>query len=221
MKNHLFSFICLLAFAACKDNATETTTAQTADKPKAEMVSNKEMKGLKVGDKAPEFSLKNHDGTMISLSDYAGKKGTILTFTCNHCPYAVMYEDRLNMLHSKYAGQGYPVLAINPNDPEVKPEDSFENMGVRAKEKGFEFAYLFDDGQKIYPQYGATKTPHVFLIDNEMTVKYIGSIDDNPQDADAVTKRYLEDAISALEAGNDPDPNFTKAVGCSIKYKKT
>ena len=132
-----------------------------------------------------------------------------------------MYEDRLNMLHSKYAGQGYPVLAINPNDPEVKPEDSFENMGVRAKEKGFEFAYLFDDGQKIYPQYGATKTPHVFLIDNEMTVKYIGSIDDNPQDADAVTKRYLEDAISALEAGNDPDPNFTKAVGCSIKYKKT
>ena len=218
MKNFFFSLICLLSFAACKDNATEATA--TADKPKAELVKNDMAKGLKVGDKAPDFNLKNHDGTMISLADYAGKKGTILTFTCNHCPYAVMYEDRLNMLHSKYAGQGYPVLAINPNDPEVKPDDSFEKMGERAKEKGFEFAYLFDDGQKVYPQYGATKTPHIFLIDNNQTVRYIGAIDDNPQDADSVEKRFLEDAIAALEAGNDPEPDYTKAVGCSIKTKK-
>ena len=218
MKNFFFSLICLLSFAACKNNASETTA--TADKPKAELVKNDAAKGLKVGDKAPDFSLKNHDGTMISLADYAGKKGTILTFTCNHCPYAVMYEDRLNMLHSKYAGQGYPVLAINPNDPEVKPDDSFEKMGERAQEKGFEFAYLFDDGQKVYPQYGATKTPHIFLIDNNQTVRYIGAIDDNPQDEEAVEKRFLEDAIAALEAGNDPEPDYTKAVGCSIKTKK-
>lgn len=220
MKNLLFVLTCIVFFAACKNNGTEATANNSADKPKAEMVSNKMADGLEVGDKAPNFNLKNHDGTMISLADYAGKKGTIVTFTCNHCPYAVMYEDRLNDLHSKYASQGYPVLAINPNDPEVKPADSFEKMGERVKEKGFEFAYLFDDGQKVYPQYGATKTPHIFLLDSEHTVKYIGAIDDNPQDASGVKKKFLEDAIAALEAGNDPDPNFTKAIGCSIKVKK-
>lgn len=219
MKNLLFALTCILFFAACKDNGNKTTADKSADKPKAELVNNKSTGGLKVGDKAPAFSLKNHDGTMISLADYAGKKGTIVTFTCNHCPYAVMYEDRLNDLHSKYASMGYPVLAINPNDPEVKPADSFEKMGERVKEKGFEFAYLFDDGQKVYPQFGATKTPHIFLLDNEHSVKYIGAIDDNPQDAGAVKKKFLEDAIAALEAGTDPDPNYTKAIGCSIKTK--
>ena len=108
-------------------------------------------------------------------------------------------------------------MAINPNDPAAQPADGFTQMQERAEEKSFPFAYLFDEGQKIYPVYGATKTPHVFLLDAERTVKYIGAIDDSPRDADAVEVKYLEDAIASLEAGKNPDPKTTKAIGCSIK----
>ncbi len=175
--------------------------------------------GYSVGDKATDFSLKNIDGKMMSLADIDDAKGYVVVFTCNHCPYAVMYEDRLIELHNKFAPQGYPVVAIMPNDPEVKPADSFDNMIVRAEEKGFPFAYLYDEGQKVYPQYGATKTPHVYLLDKDMTVKYIGSIDDSPRDAESVEDRFLESAIMALQAGKNPEPSVTKAIGCSIKTK--
>jgi len=176
--------------------------------------------GYHIGDTAADFSLKNVDGKMVSLSDYDDAKGYIVTFTCNHCPYAVMYEDRLIELHNTYAPKGYPVVAINPNDPAANAEDGFPEMQERAEQKGFPFAYLFDDGQKIYPKYGATKTPHVFLLDSNRKVKYIGAIDDSPRDADAVEVKYLEDAITALENGKNPDPATTKAIGCSIKTVK-
>ena len=175
--------------------------------------------GYDIGDTATDFELKNVDGEMVSLSDFADAKGYIITFTCNHCPYAVMYEDRLIELHNTYAPKGYPVVAINPNDPEVQPQDGFDEMKERAAEKEFPFVYLFDEGQEIYPQYGATRTPHVFLLDSERTVKYIGAIDDNPRNAAAVSEKYLENAIMAMEAGNDPSPATTKAIGCSIKSK--
>ncbi len=175
--------------------------------------------GYSVGDKAADFSLKNIDGKMMSLADIDKANGYVVVFTCNHCPYAVMYEDRLIELHNKFAPQGYPVVAIMPNDPEVKPADSFDNMIVRAEEKGFPFAYLYDEGQKVYPQYGATKTPHVYLLDKDMTVKYIGSIDDSPRDEASVEDKFLESAIMALQAGKDPQPSVTKAIGCSIKTK--
>ncbi len=176
--------------------------------------------GLKIGDTAPDFSLKNIDGQMISLKDYKEANGFVVIFTCNHCPYAVQYEDRIISLHNNFAGEGYPVVAINPNDPEVQPADSFEEMQKRSEEKGFTFNYLFDEGQKIYPQYGATRTPHVFLLDKNRVVKYIGAIDDNYADADAVTEKYLENAIRSLQRGEMPDPSMTKAIGCSIKVQK-
>jgi peroxiredoxin len=175
--------------------------------------------GFDVGDKAADFSLKNIDGEMVSLSDYTDVNGYIVIFTCNHCPYAVMYEDRIIELDKKYKKQGYPVIAINPNDPEVKPDDSFENMQVRAKEKGFTFPYLIDEGQKVYPKWGATKTPHVFLLDKDMVVQYIGSIDDSARDASKVEETFLEDAIISLQMGEEINPKVTKAVGCSIKTK--
>jgi peroxiredoxin len=180
--------------------------------------------GLSVGETAPDFKLKNVDGGTVSLAgiknpDGTAPKGYIVAFTCNTCPYAVMYEDRLIELHNKYAPKGWPVVAIQPNDPGLKPGDSFEEMKIRAKEKAYPFNYLLDDGQKVFPQYGATKTPHIFLLDNARKVRYIGAIDNNPQDADAVTKRYVEDAIAAVEAGKNPDPDFTKAIGCGIKAK--
>ena len=186
----------------------------------AAWASNGPGEGYKVGDKATDFSLKNIDGTMVSMASFPDAKGYIVIFTCNHCPFAVMYEDRIKAIDEKYSARGYQVIAINPNDPEVVPDDSFESMKERASEKGFGFPYLFDDGQKIFPQYGATKTPHVFLLDAEHVVKYIGAIDDNARDEASVEVKYLEDAILALDKGEEINPSETKAVGCSIKVKK-
>ena len=176
--------------------------------------------GYKPGDKAADFKLKSVDGKMYSMADFKNAKGFIVVFTCNSCPYAVKYEDRVNELSKKYAPKGYILIAINPNEPSVKPEDNYEEMKVRAKEKGFAFPYLLDEGQNIYPQYGATKTPHVFLLDKNKVVKYIGAIDDNADDVSLVKDKYLENAIAALESGTEPNPSTTKAIGCSIKVKK-
>jgi peroxiredoxin len=177
------------------------------------------VEGYKPADKAEDFRLKSVDGKMYSMSDYKDAKGFIVVFTCNHCPFAKKYEDRIIELANKYKSKGYILLAINPNDPSVQPEDSYALMQKRAKEKGFGFPYLFDEGQKVYPKYGATKTPHAFLLDKNLTVKYVGAIDDNVEDAGAVKERYLENAIAALENKKNPSPSVTKAIGCSIKTK--
>ena len=210
MKKFIPLFVGLLAVSAFLVSATISNNDPAA------IATDK----VSVGDKAPDFTLKNVDGKMVSLSDYSDKNGAVIIFTCNHCPYAKMYEDRIIELNATYAPKGYPVIAINPNDPEVQPEDGFEEMKERAKEKGFDFPYLFDEGQKVYPEYGAQRTPHVFLLDDKMTIRYIGAIDNNPQEPDAVTEKYLENAIMALENGKSPSPESTKAIGCSIKYKK-
>jgi len=176
--------------------------------------------GLKVGDTAPDFKLKNVDGKMVSLSDYKDVHGFIIAFTCNTCPFSKMYENRLIELHKKYAPKGWPVVAINPNDSEVKAGDSFEAMQRRAKEKNYPFVYLDDEGQKVYPQYGAERTPHIYLLNDKRIVEYIGAIDNNPQNPKAVTQYYVEDAIAAVEKGEKPDPDFTKAIGCTIKGRR-
>ena len=179
--------------------------------------------GYQVGDKAANVTLVNVDGSMVSLTDFPNAKGFIIIFTCNHCPYSVAYEDRIIELDRMYKEKGYPVIAINPNDPEVQPQDSFEKMQERANEKGFTFPYLFDEGQKVFPIYGATRTPHVYLLQksgSDFIVKYIGAIDDNHEDAESVEQRYLAGAIDALLIGDEPATTSTKAIGCSIKVKK-
>ncbi len=178
--------------------------------------------GYKVGDIATDFKLKNVDNKMVSLADFPKAKGFIVVFTCNHCPYAKAYEQRIVALDKKYKAKGYPVIAINPNDPAALPADSFEEMQKRAKEAGFTFPYLFDDGQKVYPVYGATRTPHVFLLQKTKkgnVVRYIGAIDDNYEDASAVKTPYLANAVDALLSGKKVSPDFTKAIGCGIKSK--
>lgn len=125
-----------------------------------------QMKGYNLGDKATDFSLKNIDGKMVSFESYKNAKGFIIVFTCNECPFAKMYEDRLIALNNEYAPKGYLVIAINPNSPENVSED-YVAMQTRAKEKGFTFPYLVDEGQKIYPQFGALRTPHIFLLDKQ------------------------------------------------------
>ena len=187
------------------------------------MVAGLYAQGLKIGDKAPDFRLKNVDGKMVSVADYTQAKGFIVIFSCNHCPFVKAYEDRMIALHEKYASKGFPVIAINSNDPEVVPEDSFDKMVERAQQKKFPFVYLFDEGQKIYPLYGAARTPHVYILSkkaNDLVVEYIGTIDDNYKDASAVKEKYVENAVDALLSGKKPAVTETKAVGCSIKVKK-
>lgn len=180
--------------------------------------------GLQIGEKAPDFRLQNIDGNMYGLDDVkdangAAPKGYIVTFTCNTCPFAVAYEDRLVALHQKASAMGYPVVAIQPNDVTVKPGDNLDAMKVRAQEKGFGFLYLLDADQSIYPQYGASRTPEIYLLDANRVLRYHGAIDDNAQDASAVTVNYVEKAIAALEAGQDPNPADVKAIGCTIKTR--
>lgn len=176
--------------------------------------------GYKIGDVATDFSLLNVDGEMVSLADFEDAKGFILIFTCNTCPYSVAYEDRIIALDKAYKSKGYPVIAINPNDPAAIDGDELADMKVRATEKGFSFPYLQDVGQQVYPQYGATKTPHVFVLQKEVNnniVRYIGAIDDSSRKPNKVKKRYVEQAVDALLAGKSPSTTTTKAIGCSIK----
>jgi peroxiredoxin len=186
-------------------------------------VNNASHKGYKVGDVAEDFSLKNIDGSMVSMSDYSDAKGFIITFTCNTCPFAVMYEDRIQALNEKYESKGYPVIAIMPNDTNVKPGDALPEMKKRAKEKGFTFPYLMDEGQKVYPKFGATKTPHIYVLEKTSKgniVQYIGAIDDNHRDASAVKVKYVENAVDVLLEGKEVEQKETKAIGCSIKVAK-
>ena len=177
-----------------------------------------------IGDKVDNFNLKNVDGTMVSME--AGNeevKGYILIFTCNHCPYSVLYEDRIISLDKKYKEKGYPVLAINPNDPVRQPADSFEEMIVRAEEKEFTFPYIYDATQEVASAFGATRTPHVFVVENvedDFVLRYIGAIDDSARDDSAIEERYVEDAVDALLSGEDIATNTTKAIGCTIKWKQ-
>ncbi|OAB81713.1 thioredoxin family protein [Cochleicola gelatinilyticus] len=177
-------------------------------------------KGYTIGDEATNFRLKNIDGKMVSLSDYQDAKGFVIIFTCNTCPFAVASEDRIVALDKEYKTKGYPVIAINPNNPDVQPDDTFELMQKKAKEAGFTFPYLFDESQSIYAKYGATKTPHVYLLQKEKQkhiVKYIGAIDDNVRNADAVKDTFLANAIDELLAGKEVTVKETKAIGCSVK----
>jgi len=178
--------------------------------------------GYQIGDVATDFRLLNVDGNYLSMSDYEDIKGVVLIFSCNHCPFVVAYEDRMIELHNEYAPKGFPVLAINPNDTIAEPRDSFTKMIQRAEEKNFPFDYVIDADQTIYPQYGATHTPHVFLLEkvgDEFIVVYIGAIDDNARDASAVQERYLANAIDALLAGEEISPTITRAIGCTIKVR--
>ncbi|MBP6575753.1 MAG: thioredoxin family protein [Chryseobacterium sp.] len=179
--------------------------------------------GYQVGDEATDFKLKNIDGKMVSLSDYKSAKGFIVIFTCNHCPYAKKYEDRIIALDKMFKSKGYPVIAINPNDPAVQPQDGFVEMQTRAKEKGFTFPYLVDEGQKIYPIYGATKTPHVYILKKENgknIVKYIGAIDNNYENPNDVSEFYVQDAVNQLLKNEAVKTEKTVAIGCTIKVKK-
>jgi peroxiredoxin len=175
--------------------------------------------GYEVGDTATDFKLKNIDGKMVSLADYKSAKGFIIVFDCNTCPYSKAYSGRIIALNKKYASLGFPVVAINPNDQSIADGDSFEEMVKVAKKKGYDFPYLVDESQSVAKNFGATNTPHVFVLTKELKLVYKGTIDDNARNEGAVTKRYAEDAVDALLSGKPVPVTKTKAIGCGIKWK--
>jgi peroxiredoxin len=175
-----------------------------------------------VGDTVADFKLKNVDGKMVALSDYKNSKGVIVIFDCNTCPYSKKYNERIIALNKKYAAQGYPVVTINSNDPNVSEGDSFEEMVDLAKRKNYDFPYLVDETQNVARAFGATNTPHAFVLQRagkDFKVAYIGAIDDNSRDESQVSKKYVEEAVDALVNGKNIQTNKTKAVGCGIKWK--
>ena len=171
---------------------------------------------LKIGDAAPNFQeIIGVDGNRHSLADYKDAKLVVVVFTCNHCPVAKAYQDRLIALQKQYESKGVQLVAVNVN---TIPDDQLEPMKARAKEAGFNFPYLYDASQKMGHDYGALVTPHVFLLDKDRKVSYIGAVDDNMQ-PDKVKDSYLRDALDALLAGAKPPHEQTKAVGCGISYE--
>ena len=178
----------------------------------------------KVGDVVRDFSLKNVNNKNVSLSQYPEAKGFIVVFSSNTCPVVKKYESRIKQLDRDFSAKAYPVIAISSNDVKANPGDSFEDMQKKAKAEAFTYPYLYDESQAVAKQFGATNTPHVYVLEregNKLTVKYIGAIDNNADDASMATKKYVEDAVNSLIDGKSPAITATKAIGCGIKWKKT
>lgn len=224
--------VLILLFSSCssetkKDNVENTnvtpstTTALKTSKLSTDKV---KKKGYDIGNVVRDFELENIDGSMVSFASFGPSiKGITVVFTCNSCPYAVMYEDRLVEISERAKKAGYPMLAIMPNDLDIKPNDNLEAMKKRAQEKGFKFPYVIDKKQEIFPMFGATKTPEVYILnktDKGFVVAYHGAIDDNHEDPKAVKVNYIDNALKYLREGKKIDPTRTKAIGCSIKVKK-
>jgi len=182
---------------------------------------------LELGSKAPDFDLPGVDGRNCKLSDFQRTKILVVLFTCNHCPTAQYYEQRVTEFVSDYKDKGVALVAIMPNDPKsVRLDelgwsdlsDSFEEMKIRAKDRAYNYPYLYDgETEAVSRAYGPVATPHVFVFDAERKLRYVGAIDDSER-VQHVTKHYLRDAVDALLAGREPAVNKTKVVGCSTKW---
>ena len=174
--------------------------------------------GLSLGSQAVDFNLKSVDGKNYRLGDFANKNAIVIVFSCNHCPYVQAYEDRMIKLQHEYASKSVALIAINSNYDHDYPEDSYEKMIERSREKGFNFQYLRDETQDIAHKYGAICTPHIFAFDKQRTLRYKGRIDDNRNPAEVKT-HDLSNALDAILEGNSPSVQETKPFGCSIKWK--
>ena len=171
-----------------------------------------------LGTEVPQFDLPGVDGQNHSLDSYADAEALVLVQSCNHCPYVQAWEDRLSAIATDYAGRGVRVVAVNSNDAEHYPEDSFEEMQARASARGFTFDYLYDEPQGVARELGAERTPEVFLYDRDRRLVYHGAIDDS-RDETAVTQQYLREALDALLEGREPALTETPPVGCTVKWK--
>ena len=174
---------------------------------------------LEIGQAAPDFDLPGVDGNSHSLASFGDAKLLVVVFSCNHCPYVVGSEDRMNELYAEYSPKGVAMIAINSNETDNHPTDSFEDMVARAKEKGFTFPYVRDESQAVARAYGALRTPHFYVFDGERKLRYTGRMDDNPMTPGAQTTRELRDALDALLEGKNPPVEVTNPIGCNVKWK--
>ncbi|MAI69868.1 MAG: thioredoxin family protein [Rhodopirellula sp.] len=173
---------------------------------------------LSPGDAAPAWNnLLAVDGKKYSLSDFESSKAIVVVFTCNSCPYAVDVEDRLLAFHQQYGKQGVALVAINVNNVEA---DLMPAMKEKAKEKAFQFPYLFDETQKIAKDYGAKRTPEFFVLDQDRKIVYMGALDDSPEGKN-VSKRYVEAAVDRTLAGEKIEVAETIPVGCAVRFERT
>lgn len=177
------------------------------------------MTNLHPGDQAIAFTLLGVDGKTHALSNYTDKAAVAVIFTCNHCPYARAWEDRFVQIQADYANKGVQLLAISANDAVKHPDDNFDAMKQRAREKSFNFPYLYDESQQVAREYGAERTPEIFLFDKNGVLQYHGAPDDNHENPNAVQHRYLRAALDDVLAGNTPAITQTPPVGCTIKWK--
>ena len=181
--------------------------------------------GLALGTKVPaavaKTKMKNVDGKMLSLAEVTGKAGTLVIFTCNHCPFARDWEQRIVELGNSYAAKGIGVVLVNANDPTMHADDGFEEMQARAKSRGMKIPYVVDDTSGVARAFGASVTPEAFLFDKTGKLAYHGTIDDNRQEPDKVKTRYLKDALDAVVAGKKPAVPETKGLGCGIKFRNS
>ncbi len=174
---------------------------------------------LDIGAQAPDFDLRGVDAYSYSLASFKDANFLIIAFTCNHCPYVVGSEDRIKRLHLDYLERGVALVCINSNEDENHTDDSYENMIARAHEMGFRFPYLRDETQQVALAYGALRTPHFFLFDNNRQLRYTGRMDDNPRTPGAETTHELRDAIEALIHGKNPPVEKTNPIGCNVKWR--
>ena len=177
-------------------------------------------KRLAIGAVAPDFNLPGVDGKDHSLQSFSSHPIVVVIFSCNHCPYVQAYEDRMIALQHLYRDKGVALVAINANETENHPEDTFEKMVTRSRSKGFNFPYLRDETQKIADAFGAHYTPEIFLFDSKRRLQYTGKIDDHWQDANQVKVQHLRDAIESLLSGRPIGDPETNAIGCTIKWAK-
>jgi peroxiredoxin len=175
---------------------------------------------LEIGAKAPltDVELKDVSGEMIALNEVAGEKGLLVFFSCNTCPWVEKWEDRYNPVANLAEENGIGTIALNPNTAYRDKGDGFEDMQERAKKKGYDFYYALDKNSKLAEAFGATRTPHVFLFNSDMSLVYRGAIDDNANSANNVKKPYLKDAIKELGADKEISVKTSKSLGCTIKW---
>ena len=179
-------------------------------------------KELDLGSILPLGDIKMADisGKDVSLNDAKGKNGLLVIFSCNTCPWVIAWEDRYVELAETYKDKGVGIVAINSNETQFENVDSMEEMQAHAKEQGYNFYYTMDNGSKLASEFGATRTPHIYLFDKKDKLVYRGAIDDNARKPDKVENTYLADAIDNMLAGSAIDPTATKALGCAIKFAK-
>jgi peroxiredoxin len=173
--------------------------------------------GISIGERAPDFELPGADGANHVL-DGGDAPATVVYWTCNHCPYALAWEDRMHAVSRDYADRGVRVLAINSNDAERYPADSFDAMQQRVSQEDWPHPYLHDESQEVARAWGAERTPDVFLLDSDQTLRYRGAPDADYEDPDQ-NAAWLRGALDAVLAGTTPDPAETEPVGCTIKWK--